>query len=130
MTGRQILAKSIHNMWNLKIPHNQGVLQAFRECHTCLRKLDLASHYLRTVMPTPPCRSSGIKRFRCQGFKRSARLLRSPHTKTASGHLQPLRTRQARCRPAQNGAILQTRLHHTLRAPLWSAPAPQSLPSG
>ena len=54
----------------------------------------------------------------------------SPHTKTASDHLPPVRTRQVRCRQAPNGAILQTRPHHTLRAPLWSAPAPQSLPSG
>ena len=49
---------------------------------------------------------------------------------TVSEVLQPLRTRQAQCRPAPNGVILQTRPHHTLRAPLWSAPAPQSLPSG
>ena len=44
---------------------------------------------------------------------------------TVSEVLQPLRTRPAWCRPTPNGAILQTRLHHTLRAPLLSAPAPQ-----
>ena len=49
---------------------------------------------------------------------------------TVSEVLQPLRTRPAQCRQAPNGAILQTRLHHTLRAQLLSAPAPQSLPSG
>ena len=36
----------------------QDVLQAFRECHTCLRKLDLASHHLRTV--TCRSRMSGV----------------------------------------------------------------------
>ena len=49
---------------------------------------------------------------------------------TVSEVLQPVRTRPASCRPAPNGAILQTRQHHTLRAQLLNVPEPQSLPSG